>query len=325
MKRRDALKSLVAGAGAGVVGTLGSDSAAAEDSSAARAGSASKKRSARIAHLTDVHVYPGRGAPEGLAKAIRHVDALADRPDLILNGGDAINDALAEDRESVEKQWSLWKSAWKEFGSLPMRHCLGNHDVWGWDKAKSKTTGSEAGWGKQLALDQLGLEKPYYRFEAGPWRCLVLDSMTFDPQTAYRAELDEEQFAWLGDELKSAPPDAPVAIISHVPILTVGGVAFTPELRKHPQAKKMLSHRDAFEILNLLQAHPNVKLCLSGHTHQTEKVSYGQLDFVNSGAVSGFWWKGNFNHTDEGYNLVDLYDDGTYATWYTSYGWEASG
>jgi predicted phosphodiesterase len=77
--------------------------------------------------------------------------------------------------------------------------------------------------------------------------------------------------------------------------------------------------------VNVLRKHPNVRLCLSGHTHQTEQVSFGGIDFVNSGAVSGFWWKGNFNHTDEGYNVVDLYDDGTYTTQYASYGWEVPG
>ncbi len=318
MKRRNALKVLATGATAGIL-------SAASGEIAAKAGDQTSKpgRSARIAHLTDCHVYPGRRAAEGLAKAIRHVHSLDDSPDFILNGGDAINDALEEDLASVETQWALWKAAWKANGSLPVRHCLGNHDVWGWNKSNSKTTGSESGWGKQLSLEQLRLEKPYYAFDAGAWRCLLLDSMTFDEETAYRGELDEIQFSWLAEQLKSTPRDTPIAVISHIPILTVGSVAFTPELRKHPQASKMLVHRDGFEILNLLRQHPNVKLCLSGHTHQTERIAFGEIDFVNSGAVCGFWWKGNFNHTDEGYNLVDLFDDGTYATQYVSYGWEA--
>jgi Icc protein len=318
MKRRDALKYLATGATTGIAsGATQLPTASADDQTT------QPKRSARIAHLTDCHVYPGRRAAEGLAKAIRHVHTLDDSPDFILNGGDAINDALEEDRDSVETQWGLWKAAWKSHGALPVRHCLGNHDVWGWNKSHSKTTGSESGWGKQLALDQLQLERPYYAFDAGAWRCLVLDSMTIDEETAYRGELDNAQFAWLDQQLKSTPREMPIVVISHIPILTVGSVAFTPELRKHPQASKMLSHRDGFEILNLLRQHPNVKLCLSGHTHQTERIKFGDVEFVNSGAVCGFWWKGNFNHTDEGYNLVDLFDDGTYATQYVSYGWEA--
>ncbi len=323
MKRRDVLKSLIAAGGAGIVAAGWRKSAAANDRPAASAAaSGAPQRSVRFAHFTDSHVFHGRNAAQGLAAAIKHVHTLQDRPEFILNGGDAIDDALEVDREAVEKQWTLWHAAWKEHGSLPVRHCLGNHDVWGWNKAKSKTTGNETGWGKQVALEQLRLEKSYYEFDAGGWRFFVLDSMTFDEETAYRGELDQAQFAWLTAQLKATPAEMPVLIVSHIPILTVGAVVFTAELRQYQQVTRMLSHRDAREVLDLLRQYPNVKLCLSGHTHQTEKVSFGPIDFVNSGAVCGYWWKGNFDHTDEGYNVVDLFDNGSYKTEYVSYGWE---
>jgi 3',5'-cyclic-AMP phosphodiesterase len=317
MKRRNALFSIAAG-GAGIL--------AAGHPVRLSGGEPSppvRRRTVRFAHFTDTHVSSKRNAAKGLAAAIQHVEALSDRPDFVLNGGDAIYDALETSREATESQWALWKSAWTEYGSIPVRHCLGNHDIWGWDKAKSQTTGQEAGWGKQLALDELGLERSHYAFDAGGWRLIVLDSLSFDDQMVYRAELDEAQRDWLIRELTSTSATTPVAIVSHVPILTVGTIGFTPELRKHPEAKRMLSHSDAYELLNLLDEHPNVKLCLSGHTHLTETVRFGSIDFVNSGAVSGLWWKGHFRHTAEGYNLVDLFDDGTWSTEYVSYGWTA--
>lgn len=322
MQRRDALRTLV-GCGAAVAGAQSwlPSTVAAETPSA----TSDRKRSVRFAHFTDMHVYAKRNAPEGLAKAIRHMQALSDPPEFVLNGGDAIYDALEVTRDEADGQWSLWSKIWTDNSSLPMRHCLGNHDVWGWNKGNSKTTGKEAGWGKQLALDRLGLEKSYHRFDAGGWRFIVLDSMTFDEQTVYRAELDPEQFAWLKNELKSVPAAMPVAIVSHIPILTVGTIGFTPEVRKHPEANKVLSHVDAYELLMLLRQFPNVKLCLSGHTHQTENISFGSLDFVNSGAVCGLWWKGKFDQTAEGYNVIDFYDDGTAAANYHSYGWNAQG
>jgi len=320
MKRRDAIRSLAAGGAATVAAGHCTLLPAGEQSVP---DTPSRTRTVRFAHFTDTHVYAKRNAAQGLATAIRHVHALDDRPDFILNGGDAIYDALEESREAVESQWSLWKTAWKEHGSLPVRHCLGNHDVWGWNKAKSHTSGDEAGWGKQLTLDQLELERPYYSFDAGGWRFFILDSMTFDEHTAYRAELDKQQMAWLVCELKSTPSRTPVVIASHIPFLTVGSIGFTPELRKQPLAAKMLSHVDAYEVLNLLQSHPNVKVCLSGHTHLTETISFGPTDFANSGAVCGLWWKGNFHHTSEGYNVIDLFDDGTYTSRYVNYGWNA--
>ncbi|MBX3423303.1 MAG: metallophosphoesterase [Pirellulaceae bacterium] len=317
MQRREAVKSLVAGGATGLVGLSGP--AAGAESAPAR------QRSVRLVHLTDVHVQPARSAPQGLAQAIRHIHWLPDQPDFILNGGDAIGDALEVGADEVAVQWKLWKAAWKEHGTLPVRNCLGNHDIWGWNKAKSKTQGNESGWGKQIALEQLELERGYYRFDHGGWRFLILDSLTFDEETAYRAELDPAQFQWLTDELQGTPPEMPVAVASHVPILTVGTVGFSHELRKYPQATRMLSHLDAAELLMLLRRFPNVKLCLSGHTHLTEHVMFGGIGFVNSGAVSGLWWKGDFLHTDEGYHVIDLYSDGTYQIQYVSYGWQADG
>jgi 3',5'-cyclic AMP phosphodiesterase CpdA len=321
MKRRDALRNLTLGVAAGWTGSAGNLARAAEGTCSEPV----SKRSVRFVHLTDTHVYAGRSAAQGLAQAIRHIHALPDRPAFILNGGDAIMDALEVPRDQVDAQWELWLSTWRENSSLPLRHCLGNHDVWGWNKAKSKTTGHEPGWGKQVALERLGLERSHYRFDEGPWRFLVLDSMTFDDETAYRAELDTAQFDWLRGELRDTPPTMPVVLVSHVPILTVGTVGFSTELRKFPQASRMLAHRDALELLQLFRQHPNVKLCLSGHTHLTETISFAGIDFVNSGAICGLWWKGNFHHTDEGYNVVDLFDDGTYRTQYIGYGWEVAG
>jgi 3',5'-cyclic-AMP phosphodiesterase len=319
VKRRTAMRDLAIGSAASVIGLQPKRILFAADPRAA----IDRQRSSRFVHFTDVHVQSGHSAANGLARAIQHVHALPDQPDFILNGGDAIDDALEHGLADVEMQWALWTEAWRSNGSLPVRNCLGNHDVWGWNKKKSRTTGSEPGWGKQVALDHLELEKSYYRFDHGKWRFIVLDSMTFDEETAYHGELDGAQFEWLGNELQQTPVDTPVVIVSHIPILTVGTVGFTDLLRKHPQGHRMLSHQDAFELLELFRQFRNIKLCLSGHTHLTEEISYAGINFVNSGAVCGQWWKGSFHHTVEGYNVVDLYDDGTYRTEYLNYGWKA--
>ena len=85
----------------------------------------------------------------------------------------------------------------------------------------------------------------------------------------------------------------------------------------------MLCHVDRGELLQLFRQHANVKLCLSGHTHLTEQIQMAGISFVNSGAISGLWWKGDNAHTDEGYSIVDLFDDGTFETTYQAYGWDA--
>jgi len=318
MNRRKWLKLLALGTG-GVCLAGGNwlSESQADDSAPNR------KRTARFAHLTDIHLYGKRNSVAGFTKALRHAQSLDDPPQLIVNGGDAIYDALAVDRNAMLDQWSLWKSTWKDECSLPVKHCLGNHDVWGWDKAGSQTTGTEVGWGKAHALEQLGLERSYYGFDLGGWRILVLDSITADDATVYRGELGEAQFDWVKQELESTPKTKPIALISHIPILTIGSVEFQEHAKADPRKLRMISHQgqDATQLVRLFRKHPNVKLCLSGHTHLTESISFSGVDYINSGAVSGLWWKGNHYHTDEGYNVIDLYDDGSCTTAYQSYGW----
>src|SRR5262249_38529850 len=89
----------------------------------------------RIAHLTDIHIYPEPRASQGLTACLRHVHALADPPDVIFNGGDAIMDALEIDEERTRAQWDAWQQILRAECRLPIEHCLGNHDVWGWHRA----------------------------------------------------------------------------------------------------------------------------------------------------------------------------------------------
>jgi hypothetical protein len=39
--------------------------------------------------------------------------------------------------------------------------------------------------------------------------------------------------------------------------------------------------------------------------------------------VSASWWKGNHQKVDEGYGVVDLFDDGSFEHAYVPYGWDA--
>ena len=64
------------------------------------------RRVLRLAHLTDTHVLPDRGADLGLTDALRH--AQAQTPDVILFGGDLIMDALKKEKDDVFAQWAVW-------------------------------------------------------------------------------------------------------------------------------------------------------------------------------------------------------------------------
>lgn len=281
-----------------------------------------KQRVLRLGHLNDVHVQPERGATDGMVAALRHVQRSDEPPQLILTGGDAIMDSLAAGSERTNLQWRIWHQVIRDECSLPIEHCIGNHDVWGWDRERSKTSGKESQWGKERALDALGLDSRYRSFDRAGWHIVVLDSIFADPETVYQGRLDDEQFEWLAEDLNKVASETPILVVSHIPILTVATVEFEKQLRADPRRRRKLSHQDAGRIVKLFKAHTNVKLCLSGHLHLTERIEYAGVTYVCSGAVSGNWWKGKHHGTEEGYALVDLYDDGSFDWQYVDYGWQ---
>ena len=59
------------------------------------------------------------------------------------------------------------------------------------------------------------------------------------------------------EQLQEAPAGRPIAVASHHPVFSMGGIIHTPG--DHIGQWK--------ELVALFARHPGVKLCLSGHTH----------------------------------------------------------
>ena len=301
-----------------------------------------RRRALRIAHLTDIHVQPELGAAQGLAACFEHVQSLparlgVDAPDLIVTGGDTIMDAMDADQARTRLQWELWRKAKADHCGLEIRSVLGNHDVWGWGRTKAGTTGGEPLYGKLWACDEFGRERPYESFDRGGWHIVLLDSV-FPFEESYIGRLDEAQWDWLEADLAAVDPATPVAVFSHIPILSATGLT-TAKLQQHslppvpdpPQqpgppalvvAGKVL-HVDGRRFIEAFAARPNVKACLSGHMHLVEQLDYQGVRYLCNGAVSANWWKGLHRTTDFGYAFVDLHDDGTVDCRYVPYGWTA--
>lgn len=280
------------------------------------------KRVLRIAHLTDIHVEPGRKSGEGLAACLHHVQNQTDRPDLIFNGGDSVMDALGADESRVRAQWDVFTRVFKNECSLPVEHCIGNHDVWGWDRTHSPATGKEPLYGKRWAMEALGLDTPYRSFDRVGWHFVILDSTHSTHNGSYTAKLDDDQFIWLDADLGAVDPATPVLILSHIPILAACAyLDGDNEKSGNWSVPGAWMHIDARRIKDLLLRHPNVKLCLSGHIHLVDRVDYLGVTYLCNGAVCGGWWKGPYQECDCGYSLVDLYDDGTFDHRYINFGW----
>jgi len=286
----------------------------------------SSERVLRLAHLTDLHVQPERNAEAGLIACFQHVQSLDDPPQLILTGGDSVMDVMYTDASRAKVQAEIWHRVIKNECSLPVKSAIGNHDVWGWGRERSQTTGDEPNWGKAWGEDLLGLSNRYYKFDHSGWRFIVLDS-TYPEGEGYIAKLDDEQFEWLANTLAETSSETPVMVMSHIPILSIAAFAArrSPDKMEHPQVTRGGVHLDGGKIGDLFLKHPNVKLCVAGHLHRLDQVQYDGVTYCCNGAVSGNWWRGPHGECHEGYALVDLYADGSFENKYVTFGWEAAG
>jgi 3',5'-cyclic AMP phosphodiesterase CpdA len=338
--RRDLIKAAAA------LTATGSLAACASHQHARAADKRTPKRLSRLAHLTDIHVQPEDQAPQGFAHTLDHLMNLPEKPDTILTGGDLIMDAFGQTRQRTAEQWDLYTSTLRDHTNLPIHHCLGNHDIWGWNKAKSNATGDEPAFGKRWATDLLQLPAPHYAFRLNPrWKCIVLDSVQPDPRGnnqnfGYVGGLDDQQFDWLKSQLAATPADTFVCVLSHIPIIHCS--AMLTDGKTSPSGFKLSpgeAFTDATRLVALFLRHPNVKLAISGHIHTLERTDFQGVAYLNNGAVCGNWWASQEKkrakrapdtpealalaplRCEPGYALIDLFDDGSFSHQYIHSGW----
>ncbi|MEJ8818216.1 metallophosphoesterase family protein [Lacibacter sp. H407] len=273
----------------------------------------SKTGKIRFAYVTDIHVKPDAVAEAGMAKAFQHVQSLKEKVDFIINGGDSIMDSLDADKQKTKTQWDLFHSILKKENSLPVYHCIGNHDVWGWF-IKNDRPEADKLYGKQWVVETLALPKRYYSFTKNKWQFIILDSTQLNPAGGYIAYVDPAQLDWLQQELNNAK-DKFICIVSHIPILSIcAGLFFNKtEANGDLKIQRNLMHTDFFALKKLFLGNPNIKVCLSGHIHLQDEVDYLGVKYFCNGAVSGNWWKGAFQEFEPAYAVFDFYDDGTFA------------
>lgn len=268
-------------------------------------------RKIRFAFLTDIHMTAGIGAEAGMAGAFHHAQSQKPGVDFVVNGGDSIMDSLERDKDATAAQWDLFHTILKKENSLPVYHCIGNHDVWGWFLKTNKPE-SDKLYGKQWAVESLQLSHRFYSFSKGQWHFIVLDSTQLNSAGGYIAYLDEEQLAWVKQELE-ANTSKFICFISHIPILSIcAGLFFNKkESNGDLRIARNLMHTDFLQLKNLFAKHPNIRLCLSGHIHLQDEVSYLGIKYYCNGAVSGNWWKGAFHEFAPAYAVFELEPDGT--------------
>lgn len=271
-----------------------------------------KKKVLRVAHLSDIHLKPGMVPESGMAKALHHVQQLKDRPDFIINGGDAIMDALGATKESTKTQFDLFKSILQKENSLPVYHTIGNHDVWGWF-IKENRPESDPLYGKEWVVREFQMQNRYYRFQKDKWHFIVLDSTQLNPAGGYIGKLDQEQLAWFQQEIAMIPSNQHICLVSHIPILSICSGLFFDKTEANGDLKiqRNLMHTDFLALKKLFTKYSNIRCCISGHIHLQDEVDYLGIKYYCNGAVSGNWWKGSFQEFAPAYALMEFFEDGS--------------
>jgi len=292
-------------------------------SSNLRAEAEQRKRVLRVAHVTDMHIYPDPIPEKGIKNLLDELHQLTDRPDFVLNTGDNVMDALRHSKEEVAAQWDAWHTLFRSNLKYDLYNCIGNHDVWGWG-LKDDQVKSDPLYGKTWAKTHLELENTYYSFERNGWKFICLDSMTYENNShAYTAKIDDEQFDWFQEELAKTSSGTPVCIVSHIPVLSPS-VFFDGENEQSGnwEVPGSWMHIDARRIKDLIYQYPNVKVAVSGHVHLVDRVNYLNVQYLCNGAACGAWWKGSYQEFAPAYALIDFYDDGSVEPELVCYNWK---
>ena len=269
----------------------------------------------RFLQLTDTHVFDDRNSPAHTIMFMEKAKEVLPEPDVIFHTGDVIMDALVKNRQEVADQWKLWHSLKK---GLPgtINYAIGNHDIWGGGPKSDKM------YGKNWAMDEMELQNRFYSFTTGQWKFIVLDSTQTVDGNWYTAFIDDIQREWLIGELDSTPKDIHIMIISHIPILSTCIFDWAKMENGIWKVSGSLMHSDSHEVQAILRSYQQVKLCISGHLHLLDKISYDGIDYLGSGAISGNWWSSEtFHQTHCGFCVFDLYPDGNYQRKYYEYEW----
>ncbi len=280
------------------------------------------KRAIRIAHLTDVHLLDKPMPKEAFRRVLKAINTMKDKPELVINSGDSVMDLNNQGKARVDALWAAWQEVIVN-NHIPMKSCIGNHDVWYAPKAEAETAQADPLYGKKMTIKELSMPSAYYSFSQNGWKFIALDSINYSKDSGGYA-LGEEQLMWLKNELEHTDAAMPVLIFSHVPILTVTGIMY--EAQRRPLNKGGYSlgdqHTDVKQIKDLFYAHKNVKLALSGHMHYIDNVDYLGVRYHCGGAVSGNWWGGKLDEFPPAYTIIDLYEDGSSQSEMIYYNWE---
>ncbi len=272
---------------------------------------APRKRVVRFIHMTDLHLTLERETKQTVSHALRRINREYPDAKFIFIGGDLVMDAMDANQAQATR---MYRSA-KEVLSVadqPIYYCLGNHDVFGWGLPYKAPQA-----GKTLFRETFGIDRLNYQFRQGGWRFIVLDSISEGPKhrgvKSYKAKITENGLRLLKEAVDLPGEHPPTLCLLHIPILSS---VWQPFYAFDTEITPLLQIENNQEVFQLLQR-LNCKLVLQGHLHTVESMDYLGITFKTCGSIAGSWWKGKmFGQFDQGFTVVDLFDNQTFHTRY---------
>jgi len=267
----------------------------------------------RLVFFTDVHAHTDWETPNALATAARAINA--EKPELVIGGGDLIYDGFEVAAATADPQWDVYLSMHRAIRA-PVEPILGNHDLTAVrpDDGSAPSADPRSVFRKKLSLD-----RTWRVIDAEGYRIFLLDSVEIsNDELDYHGRISEEQLIWLSDELGRTDTDTPIVLATHLPLLSA-----IPQATKGSTFAVTKSHMvvNNLEVLELFAGH-NLLLVLQGHLHAEEMLRWRGTTFITGGAICGNKWKGPKYGTPEGFGVVTLRPDRV--EWeYKSYGWTA--
>lgn len=266
----------------------------------------------RFVFMTDIHIENQTDAIEGFNKAIDECNKL--NPDFVVTGGDLVMDVLNQNYNKADSLYNLYINLTNRIKS-PLYNCMGNHEIWAWANKNKDTLHTEYG----KAMYEKRLKPAYYSIDLNGWHFIFLSSIQRDFNGVYVGGIDNKQIEWLKKDLSTIAIKTPIAIITHIPLMTLQAEYFNGSLASNTKGDVIVNSK---EVLNLFKNY-NLKLVMQGHLHYYEKLEIEGKTFITGGAVSASWWNGPYSQTQEGFVLLDIDGESINAK-YFDYGWNPS-
>jgi 3',5'-cyclic-AMP phosphodiesterase len=282
--------------------------------------------SLRLVFATDTHLMQNNAlrCEEGLAAAVKAIKQLQPLPDLIVCGGDLTDPSPNLDYPAADKLLNRFLGIWKKGHSIETHYVFGNHDFVG--TKNPRVSRHDSRFAKGLFEKRLGLPRLSYSFEKRGWRFIILDDVWLNPDGSYYGQYKADQLDFVQSELK-ASKEIPTIIAGHIPTVSVFGTwaGWARYVQTNFKRRPALISRNGKTLVNLIRdSGANVKLVLAGHLHYQERMDIDKVCYLNGGAICGNWWKGPMLGCPEGFNVIDLRPDGSFAIDYKTFRWRAS-